>query len=289
MDWNAFYDYWNGFIRDWYQSGAQPADPVSQTFRNDSGFTPCWYELPEPYQGRHENCKVVVINYNPGAAGANETVKSYLRRNDSGTLIHKFADEHNCRYSDYQAKWQEVNENLVDHDPEVPGVKWWQERCKWFRRFFNNPELVTSEIFALEMCPYHSRYWTGTIPRALDEHYRQRVLGPAFAAVCTNDLPCVVCVGKKIGIYLCEHLGARTVLVWKNGIGPDHAVLADWPRKDNGNLVKRTYELLEVPVTGWNLGLPVETVKCLVLSAPGSNSLPSANFERVERLIRASM
>ena len=72
---------------------------------------------------------------------------------------------------------------------------------KWIRQVFEK-EIQPEEVFALEICPYHSKKWE-TIQR-LDQQTElinfisEHVIAPAVVAATENELDFVVAIGKSI-------------------------------------------------------------------------------------------
>ncbi|MBR6530108.1 MAG: hypothetical protein IKT43_01680, partial [Clostridia bacterium] len=124
--------------------------------------------------------KAVILNLNPGMSdticygaykGTNaEDTKCFRNFNQPiGWLIKKFRDEHDKKYSSFCSQWSPLNPQLRDrknYPNYVCGLKWWQginpdrvqgKRVPWLKRIYGNAQLSPGEVFALELCPYHSK------------------------------------------------------------------------------------------------------------------------------------
>ena len=298
MNWDkGFYGPWDEFVKAWWSAKAHPTDSLTKGF--EKGRHLDLGELPEPYLGSPQGAKAVIINYNPGMSTANEDTKFYATYNRSGALITEFADKYGKSYHRFVKDWSALNSVLDKHCPAVPGVKWWKGRFKWIERFMKHfpckvadgSGIRREDVFALEICPYHSKGWQGRLEdQSVIDHVKKLVIIPAACAALENDLPCVICVGNKIGEVLRDQFRLRLLNKWEEGLDEQGNSISDWP---GGKLcpVKRKYELLEMDgssncqfeeATGKN------KVLFLVLSSTGSNKLPGASFDKVETLQIAS-
>lgn len=294
MNWNKeFYDQWDRFVKNWWDANAQPSDSVTNGFKKgrhlDLG------ELPEPYLGSPQGAKVVIINYNPGMSAPNEDTKFYKTYNRRDALITKFVDEYDRSYHRFVKDWSALNSALDKRCPSIPGVKWWKGRFKWIERFMKHfPCKVADgfcirreEVFALEICPYHSKSWQGRLEdQSVINHVKKFVIIPAACAALENDLPCVICVGDKIGEVLRDQFNLRLISKWDEGLDDRRNRISDWPKGKSGS-AKRKYELLEMDGSRnyqFNEAIGTSKVLFLVLSSTGSNKLPGASFDKVETL-----
>lgn len=288
MNWESdFYSFWDDFIKKWWDAKAEPQDAVTQSFHRECGI--CLDELPEPYLGSHSEAKAVVINYNPGRADPNEKVKYYSENNNARSLIYHFAHEHKKSYGDYLNKWSPLSSALDNANSQVPGVEWWRNRFRWIEHFAgqfqgcNDKEKIRREnVFALEICPYHSRRWCGEIDdQTLIDHVRDKVIVPAACTAIENSLPCVICAGRMIGETLKNKFGLRTIKKWGSTDKSETNNLAGWPKGRKGNAALRCYEILELDGRKNSLfvkDIGVCKVLFLVLSVVGSNRLPGRRF-----------
>ena len=292
MNWDeGFYAPWDEFVKSWWNANAQPIDSVTNGFKKgrhlDLG------ELPEPYLGSPQGAKAVIINYNPGMSAPNEDTKFYKSYNRRGALITEFADRYGSSYHRFVRDWSALNSTLDNHCPAVPGVKWWKGRFKWIERFMKHfpckvaggSGIRREDVFALEICPYHSKGWQGRLEdQSVIDHVKKLVIIPAACAALGNDLPCVICVGDKIGEVLRDQFNLRLLNKWENGRDIRGNEFSDWPA-GKSRFAKRKYELLEMDGSRncqFNEAIGENKVLFLVLSSTGSNKLPGAGFDKVE-------
>ena len=189
--WEAYYSFWDDFVKAWYNRRSHgyevPQDEISRAY-NNAVANLVFDELPNPYFGDPKNgVDAVIINLNPGGsekdankAGTDATqFYSNLKYGEHGRgwLMWKFVYEAMCSYRGFigndknllkdgkVVNWSQLNPALRGHKPEVCGVKWWQgtnprrvggKRIPWLTRIYQNQGLTPEEVFALELCPYHS-------------------------------------------------------------------------------------------------------------------------------------
>jgi len=207
--WIEYFDYWDGFIKDWYDSEACPSDEYSMTlsrlFKNKNEDARLKMgELPEPYYGNPHTAKGVIVSLNPGESDSRESSKFY----PNGALIKAFAEECGLKYSEYSRKYSSLSRM------DVCGSNWWHEqnRTSWMNRFFKaSPE----DIFALEACPYHSKAW-GASFYDFAHHVVERVIAPALAAASENKIfPCAAFVGSEFSKLIAGIRGITKVGGWR--------------------------------------------------------------------------
>ena len=126
----------------------------------------------------------------------------------------------------------------------------------------------------------------------LKSHILEHVLLPAINAVIQNDLPCVLCVGSKIGQYFVDEYEAIEFVEkwdgkkhkWRDKKWQKTGVCKRWP---TGNAC-RSYELLSVDLGHlmWQGMFDKITLRklipILVTYTKGSNNVPSQKFAAVE-------
>ena len=265
--WNEYYVFWDNFVKDWFESGADPKDEVSSLYRKivtrekyDFNID----ELPEPYQGDpRSGVDAVVLNLNPGMSqkghyGAYkgedlEATKFYSNIDvpselvPSGWQIKKFRDEAKCSYRNYVTNWSCLNPKLRGHEPEVCGVDWWQGsdprtvggRMKWVRQIYGKDQLCPSRIFAPEICPFHSKSFPTNGFQELTSFISEHVIVPTVMAVVENNLPFAVAIGKAYAKVLTK-LGAHMKKEWSY-----KSPIEGWP---STGFWKRTYQLYSINV-----------------------------------------
>ena len=291
--WKRYYQFWDGFVKDWFKSGAKPQGKVPKLYREIVDFNA--NELPEPYLGNPKSgVDAVFLNLNPGMSvkgkygafkGKNlEATKFYSNINNppDGWLIREFRDAAKCSYREFVAKWSCLNPELRGHEFEVCGVNWWQGnnsakvggRMSWVRQIYGNAELCPSRVFAPEICPFHSPKFPTSRLQNLTDFIREHVIDPAAMAVIENSLPFAVAVGKSY-VNVLSNMGAQLEDEWSSS-----RPMRGWPKNDNGDCKKRTYKLYSVNVDR------VGCAKFLVTYAQGGNNPPSEEFKPVETAIR---
>ena len=288
--WNKYYQFWDDFVQNWFESRAKPQDKVSKLYREVVDFNAD--ELPEPYLGDPQGgVDAVFLNLNPGMSvkgkygtykGKNlEATKFYSNiGKPTGWLIREFTAA--GTYRRYITKWSCLNPMLRKYDPEVCGVEWWQGndpenvggRMKWVRQVYGNKHLCPSRVFAPEICPFHSPKFPTNGLRNLTTFIKDHVIVPASRAVIENELPFAIAVGAPYAKVL-STLGAHLENEWTFT-----TTVAAWPKKKNGEHIHRTYKLYT---------LNIEDIGCarfLVTYAPGGNIPPRQEFKSVETVIR---
>ena len=299
--WDKYYKFWDEFVRVWFnsmKSDKNIAERVAMLF----GRASCMNldELPEPYYGKpHEDVDAVFINLNPGISSNEEfeSAKFFSRLCDpipEGWLLKKFAESQS--YRKFADEWSSLDPALRTHNPEVCGVKWWQDlapkpiggRMSWVRRIYDQPDMCPSRVFALELCPFHSKQWEYDFAddKKLKAFICEHVIEPAVTATIENHLPFAVAIGASV----------RDVLSYIDAVEEDESKkwsckshnhqrkLNDeklseiWPHPKGKHIV-RNYRLYRVR---GEKGI----ARILVTWAAGGNTCPQADFNGLEQLIR---
>ena len=273
----------------------------------------------------NDGVEAVIIDLNPGGSEligfgkfegehADATQDYSNIENDIGWLIRKFRDYAGKSYRRFVEKWSCLNPNLRGNDPWVCGVNWWQgytrgietyegkdrvlieyhkdsntkcrgHRIEWARRIYKNPWMSPAKVFALELCPFHSKEFNAkfNVNSCRDEligFIKKHVLDAVVKATHEGNLPFALGVGSHIGDVL-QVLGAELKDRWSHEQHPD---AWNWPRWDHGakrgQLRNRTYSLFTIQSTDGIQG------RVLVTSAPGGLSCPAPDFWGVEDCIR---
>ena len=296
--WNQYYQFWDEFVKRWYDSGANPTDKITQLFKKASEGSKDTElnldELPEPYLGNPDKgVKAVFINLNPGMSQKGyygqyngkclEQTKFFSNQdNETGWLMREYIKS-GCGYRNFLDKWSALKPELQNHEPEVCGVKWWIGRMDWVRRIYKDQNLSSLDVFAPELCPYHSKKWNSALKNNKDvlNFMRINVLAPALKAVKENDLPFAIGVGSDIRNML-DYFGAALEREWSCGRKKEKRVLNNeardlagiWPRYPDGKLKIRSYRLYKITDS-----------RVLVTWASGGNDAPFDGFAEVEKSI----
>lgn len=207
--WNHFYDKWDAFVKDWFESETNPIDDLTKTLEKKGAFRLenadtglIKNELPEPYYGNGEIAKCAIVNLNPGASCNGEAEKIFGK---GGFLIESFESDCNKMYSLFAEKWSPLRDDKV-HD-------WWhnENRKKFFKRFWGVQDLT--EIFSLEACPYHSKNWSGGLD-AIERHVIDNVITPA-AVIAERNNNCAVFVGSVFNPVISKIKGVESIGRWR--------------------------------------------------------------------------
>ena len=194
--WKWYYDFWDDFVRSWFEERrgnlvcTEYRNVANEYRKCVKGLN--FDELPEPYYGTPAKVvKAVIINLNPGMSQTDERAESLEREkfyslkdtyegkgpHVKRSLVIEFADSCNKQYSNFVQKWSCLDPKYRHEKPDLCGVKWWQGtlqskvggRVEWLGRIYNKDlDVQTSpsgvkdsihplEVFALELCPYHSK------------------------------------------------------------------------------------------------------------------------------------
>ena len=295
--WGKYYNFWDEFVGRWLaeRKTEAPLDEVALAYQqacNELDFD----ILPTPYLGRpSEGVDAVFLNMNPGLSeigkrGAykgmslDDTQRFSLLGKPNGWLIKTFVREAGGSYRRFVDKWSCLNPDLRDYDPQVCGVDWWQGlnprkvggRAAWLQRIYDNCDMSPSRVFAVELCPYHSKKWRAAhLDECLLSFICEHVIDPACVAVHQNRLPFAVAIGK-VFVNLFGKLGAKIEHEWsyKNPV-------PGWPQNSKGNPTVRVYRMYAIPKSDW------PATRFLVSWAQAnSNPPPSPYFCSVEQKIR---
>ena len=213
--WADYYYFWDEFIRNWFESRANPEDDLTRALEADNRLN--IKELPEPYYGTGEQAAGVIVHLNPGASDPNENAKIF---GEGGFLIKSFVDNCEKKYSSFARNWSPfcLNTNLLERyhkeASDVPGFDWWHKRNRldWMKRFWGS-SFEPSKLFILEACPYHSRVTDGVFS-AINRHIVDKVVTSAIVAASGTESRCAVFVGKIFGELLAKINGIDFVKCW---------------------------------------------------------------------------
>lgn len=307
--WNEYYGFWDDFVRKWFEN--RPNDPTDNVSVSYNAAVPqiTFDELPTPYLGAPDTgVSAVIINLNPGLsetigfgdfAGRNSDETQYWSNlnNPIGWMIREFRDRKHLSYREYVNEWSCLNPALLD-SAKYPqwccGVHWWQGyeseriqrnlrrqcsrhnmRIPWLQQVYNNSHINALNVFALELCPFHSKRFS--LSRGEEDvlvpFIQKRVFLPAAMAVKENDLPFAVAVGLDVGSVI-SAAGAQLEKEWAP------VSLPCWPTGRNGKCVRRKYRMYKVELED---GL---MARVLVTFAPGGCAAPSREFDMVEESVR---
>ena len=300
--WEQYYNYWDGFVKQWFtgRESNPPRDEIATAWCSQVDALDIDV-LPTPYLGTpSEGVDAVFLNMNPGLSeiGKRGTYKgislddtqrySLMAQMGSsvprGWLIQQFRDEAQESYRSFINKWSCLNPKLRDYEPQVCGVDWWQGidssqvggRVAWLRRIYNKNDMCPSRVFAVELCPFHSRRFTiRKIDNYLVSFIKEHVIDPASVAVQENELLFAVGVGKKVAMVL-EKIGARMEHEWSY-----RNQIPGWPLNRQREPTVRIYRLYAL--TG-NNGREVRYL--ITWAQANSNPPPAPHFAIVEEAIR---
>ena len=309
--WDKYYRFWDDFVRGWYdylKKDKTCAEQIAIAYGKASSLN--IDELPTPYLGvpnRDGNLKAVFLNLNPGMSekvnGVNLDESQYysnIDNGDHGWMIKKFRDEESCKYSSFIRNWSCLN---PPNDPPHPicGVRWWRDRMEWVRQIYNNSEIMPSEVFALELCPFHSKSWDFNVRESgsLVDFILEHSIFPALKATQERNLPFSIAVGasfndvferaKEKGMNLqvekewSYHNASHAERQESNQteIFSDAVLRYFWPRTAKGGtkFTERNYRLYKVQTSDC-------CARILVTWASGGNKPPASDFQSVEKQIR---
>lgn len=252
MDWSNYVKHWNDYYISWYNNpDSVSEDPFfagKSTLDKDDIPEPYYFGGTFPSRGDSflpNSIEAVVLNINPGQRSNMDWVKCWSNRNDPNAFI-----IHNC--PDYDSVNRNYN-SLTTTNKLVPGQEWWgKERFIWMDRLFGRP-VDRSLVFVIEPCQWHSinaksiDFRTLKKNQAFKDDFLKYVIDPAADAIRGSRLKGAS--GKTFGLWfgnsefrcIMEKVFKFKVTLLANAKNP----LPDWPLNDNGNNVKRKYELLE--------------------------------------------
>lgn len=300
--WEQYYKFWDEFVEAWFTSMKSDKN-IAEQAAMQFGTASCINldELPEPYYGKpHEDVDAVFINLNPGMSTEYklESTKFFSKLAspcpDEGWLLKNYVKLGS--YRKYADEWSCLEPELRNHDPKVCGVKWWQDivprpiggRMSWVRRIYDKLSMCPSKVFALELCPFHSKQWEFNFAddTKLKDFICEHVIEPAVVATIENNLPFAIAVGASIRDIL-SYVGATEEEESKKWSCKSHnhqrklydeKLRGVWPYP-NGKLVVRNYRLFRIKCAKG-------TARILVTWAAGGNTCPQADFRNVEQRIR---
>jgi hypothetical protein len=254
--------------------------------------------MPEPYYTgeafkgaeRWKDFKdaIVVLDLNPGLSHESDSLKS--KNSPSHPILEDLAKGgyskgiNNDKYSPF-----------ISTNKSIPGVTWWKsKRLAWFSRFLSMGN-VREKMFALELCPFHSKSWNVKLSPAAINFIRDKVLAPAAEILCCNGNSRLgYCFGKDwetifdtFGFEIVAQWGVDYDCAEKTFVYPVHIhknveeVKSKWPKKDGVEL-NRIYKLYKGNIEG-------KTLYFLCLRASGTFAAPGKDFEEVEKLIREDL
>lgn len=307
MTYRDYKSFWDNFLHKWHSNHDDfvQNDLAGRAFfpRNSSGkvMETDLYKniscMPEPYyfgeafsnaaSWQDFDAAVVVLDLNPGLSHDADSLKSKnspyhpilddLAKGNYSTVI-------NSRYSPF-----------ISTNPTIPGVTWWKsKRLAWFSRFLSTPD-VREKIFAVELCPFHSKSWNVKLsPEAID-FVKNYVLSPVAKILGSNkNVRLGYCFGKDWE-NIFHVFGFEKVAQWgvnypgKPLAYPDgsEAIEDCWPKtnsKINNKEVptNRIYTLFRGNIDG------IE-VNFLCLRASGTFAAPGKEFEDAEKQIKKDL
>lgn len=315
--WQAFRKYWDDFVKDWYTFISRKHTILEEaTIRFGRASCINIDELPEPYMGCPENgddCDAVILNLNPGMSDKYERQKFYSELNKSAWQIRELVDNYNCEFSRFIKDWNYLSTDnnkkaLEKYKEDICGYGWWIKnsgaRVNWLKRVYGNPNLDPQKVFALELCPFHSKKWEFDLDHdeKLREGIIQNTIGPALKAASQSKLPFAVAIGKPfydiMEQIMAGCLAGATVKLegeWYckketqviNGTKKEVRVLSNnvmgiWPNGAKEDTL-RSYSLYNVSITDY------VTARLLVTWTQSGNSAPKEDFKDVEKAIRDSI
>lgn len=280
-------------------------------------------ELPTPYLGNpKKGVDAVIINMNPGLSekirfreflGEDSDKTQYFsnRGKPLGWLIDEFENKAKAEYSKFIGIDSEINRSCLNpelldtkkHPRWVCGVDWWQgyddkfivkgvpgkrhadQRMPWIKRIYGK-DISPTKVFALELCPYHSKIFHSELDDVLSEFIGKWVIEPAMTAVVQYELPFALAAGRPIADVLDNMITGKKIMAkkikcWSYKDTIEELKEMEWPDNTKKKPTNRTYCLysIKAPCGEWG--------KILVTwaSAPG-NSAPGGGFEKPEIKIR---
>ena len=312
MTFKEFKEQWGNYLGNWYNC-RKPANatvpvlpsgvkPDAECFFNTSNAKDIKANIdymPEPYYTGTDfllatdwaqlEGSIVVLDLNPGLSHPNDCLKNVNWHNPE--IVNNLA---NGSYSDINAEYSP----FISTNYAVPGVQWWDgNRLSWISRFFDiSQDLVKNKMFALEMCPFHSKKWDCKILQNPDviKYIKDSVINPAAMALHKSF---GICFGKDWEIIF-DALGFREVGFW--GVEYDRGlrnlaarqlkgVALQWPQDQAwpsslNKLICRKYVLYEGSAINLETGCEMKAY-FLCLRAEGTFKSPGPKFADVEKTI----
>lgn len=301
MNWQKYYDQWDCFVKKWFEQWPNLSSDggVSEKFlrfiqtKNAAGQ---WETLdlnilPTPYLGCPDaGVEAVVMHMNPGLSEIAKYGKFKGESTDAtqscenidkpiGWLIREFRDAAKCSYSEFLKAWSCLNPGLGGHDPQVCGWEWWNSEVKWIRQAYANAQISSSKVFALELCPYHSKRFgirqRGRFNKELLPFIWEHVIDVAIAAVKDNKLPYAVALGAEF-YRIFDRLG----FPYKEWSHEKCETSCKWPSNSADKPTQRSYRLYTAT--------SLDGVKARILvtwAQATGNPPPSRSFKDVEAAI----
>lgn len=301
MNWQKYYDEWDNFVKKWFERWPNlPSDGgVSEKlfrFIQTKNAAKQWESLdlnilPTPYLGFPDaGVEAVVMHMNPGlseiakygkfSGKSTDATQSYANIDKPiGWLIREFRDNAECSYSAFLKAWSCLNPDLEGHNPQVCGWEWWNDEMEWIRRVYDNAQMSSSKVFALELCPYHSKRFgvrqRSRFNKELLPFIREHVIDVAIAAVQENKLPYAVALGAEF-----YKIFDRLEFPYEEWSFNKCETSCTWPPNSDDNPTRRTYRLYTVTsMDGVNARILVTWAQAT------GNPPPSESFKEVEKAI----
>lgn len=231
---NHFIQHWDNFISEWNQ------DPVGK-FKEDIFFS--HYNdhnneknklhpeyLPEPYLGDLNSCSSVIINKNPGSP------IEELQKHNTGRYVLQI--ESDKGYSKFASKFPYIGENNNGSD-------WWNQRETWINSVnsIRGVEPSKKKPFAIEVCPWHSKYFGSLVFNdKINEYIQEWVIQPAEHANRNSDTGIILTSGRfftnfftEVGFKCIEKVNEKSSL----------ANEMIWPVNKNGRKTTGEFSLWE--------------------------------------------
>ena len=212
-----FLKHWDDVFKEWHDTGVIPGpEAYWEPFVEKIGLFP--ELMPEPYMGDPDNCSIVIMNYNPGAANYdNEEIKKkyttdtshHSRISDPESMVYHYVDN-------YREQVKKCSYIGPKSDPmydcsglSQEGKCWWCKRLIWIKELVPNSD---KRPFTLELCGWHSVKWKSFkyTPELLDS--LKRLLAPAIdEAIKNSDLGIGLCIGAQWSSVVLPHFGYEDV------------------------------------------------------------------------------
>jgi len=253
----AFIDYWNNFIYNWYKNPIpyfiSNVNPWQYQIAN---LLPDANALPEPYCGDPNNFSAIILNLNPGGVTPN------LQKHPNGLFIQGFMSTGTYWH------FAQTFPYLTNYKASGGGI-WWTRRDEWIKRLCaSNNRPSQKNPFAIDICPWHSKSWGGFVSSPATVTYvNDFVIKPAEIILNNADIKTILCVGKTF-TSIFQSLNFKQLQL---SLGPNMKI-QNWPKKMNGNDIQRYYSIWESP-TG---------IIYINTYSPGTNSAPSSDFTKIE-------
>ena len=248
-----YIDYWNKHVNEWYK------DPLNY-FQSENNY---WSKfenlsrnadaLPEPYYGNPWDFSAIILNLNPYGG-----VNYQLQKHSTGLFFSDFKPEEPyfgfAKSFPYLEKYKDTNIG-----------KWWQKRAQWINRLSSS----TKKPFAIQICPWHSKFWDGGVLKEYSIAYvNEHSIKPAETILKKADFNLILSVGKEF-----EYLFTELQFELLEPLSTDPLVKnRNYPIGKNGTPIKRYYNV-------W--ASPSDTIYLNTFTV-GTNECPSPEFYSVE-------